>query len=72
MASFTLYNDRDTLAITRHQAHKLELALNKSAHAQLWRYLGDVLYDWHCGHHERPDQIYTHTAQMQWARATLG
>ena len=67
---FTLYNDREALSITKNEALTLELALNKTAHAQLWRYLGDVLYDWHCGH-ERPDKMYADPSQLKWARATL-
>lgn len=67
---FFLYNDKDEVSITKDEARILELALNKTTNAQLWRFLGDVLYDWHCGH-ERPDRMYADPSQLQWVRATL-
>lgn len=64
----TLYNEHRSLQITRDQALTLELALNKSNHAYIWKYLGDILYAWHCGFGEDEERItaYVDESQMKW------
>ncbi len=69
----TLYNEYKSLQITRYQALTLELVLNKSAHAYLWKHLGDILYEWHCGYgeDERRMVMYIDKSQMQWVLDVL-
>ena len=35
--------------ITKEQANKIELALNKTTHGKEWKHIGDVLYNFSIG-----------------------
>jgi len=67
---YTLYNETDSMTIAKDSALILELALNKSIYGQLWKALGDTLYEWHCGKETTP-KYYINTGQMQWVKNTL-
>ena len=38
-----------TLSITKAQANKIELSLNKSKYSRIWGHIGDILYNFSIG-----------------------
>jgi len=45
----TIKNNGRSFELTKEQAHKLELKLNKSEYGREWSHIGDVLYKFSIG-----------------------
>jgi len=45
----TITDGLRTLSISKKQANKIELSLNKSKYSKVWGHIGDVLYNFSIG-----------------------
>ena len=45
----TITDSLRTLSISKKQANKIELLLNKSKYSKVWGHIGDVLYNFSIG-----------------------
>jgi len=45
----TITDGSRTISITKSQANKIELLLNKSKYSRVWGHIGNVLYDFSIG-----------------------
>ena len=45
----TITDGSRTISISKKQANKIELLLNKSKYSKVWGYIGDVLYNFSIG-----------------------